>query len=294
MEQTNERLTQRGYLSSEVATKDLEGGKKIANFAINTAKKGEEANYVYVQAWDENADKVKNLKKGELVEVTGKFNTYKENTNFVINDVKKVDLTETLSFKGNLTKDAATKEVGDDKKKITNFTIAHKDGDDKTLFLKCNAWHESLKKYNSPADLLKQGDFIEVKGYYSKEYAAYDNVPEDKKHLLKELKTNENAKVELKPYEVMTKDLVVTELSVISHQLKRSATPEQKDNHLVEAVTSGNYKEVEIALKSGADKNAIKPEHLGKLSEKQKKAVTDVISKFDINAEKKNNGMKLS
>ena len=279
-----EPLTCKGYLGNDPEVKTLDGGKQVANFSINTAAKGENPVWQKVQVWEENIQKTEGLKKGDLIELSGNYGKEYElkqgahagefRKDFVAKDVKKVSAErETLTFKGNLVDDSVTKEIGEPKVKVSTFSIGYNDGEDKSKYVNCQAWHNSVS-YNTPVDHLKKGDFVELSGYLGKEYTLNKGAHEGEKR----------------------RDLVVTECKVISHQLKRSASQEEKNGHLVEAVRAGNYKEVGIALKSGADKNAIKPEHYKGLSEKQNKAITDVIAKQDLKqeqGEKKNSGIKI-
>ncbi len=278
-----EPLTCKGYLGNDPEVKTLDGGKQVANFVINTAAKEENPVWQKVQIWEENIKKSEGLKKGDLIELSGNYGKEYElkqgdhagefRKDFVAKDITKLSADkETLTFKGNLVDNSVTKELGEPKTKVSTFSIGYSE-DDKSKYVNCQAWNNSVK-YNTPVDLLKKGDFVEVSGHLGKEYTLQ----------------NGEHKGETR------RDLIVTECKVISHQMKRSANQEEKDGHLVEAVKTGNYKEVGIALQSGADKKAIKPEHFSGLSEKQTKAVNDVVTKHELKqeqGEKKNSGIKM-
>lgn len=100
----------------------------------------------------------------------------KTKTEFIATDVvslqSKKELTENVkersTLKGNLGQDPVFIEVNG-KKTVAAFSIAvKKDGNDTPYWQQIQVWNEGIEK--NKIAMLKKGDFVELKGYYGKEY----------------------------------------------------------------------------------------------------------------------------
>lgn len=192
-ESTKKTETLKGRLGSEIEFNDvkLKGStevKKVVTFSLADNSKGKEPVWHNVQIWEDKFPKnIKEIKKGDLVELKGYNKTFetkagegKTKTEFVATDVishqaksaKTENVKERHTLKGNLGQDPVVSRVGDDKR-VAAFSIAiKKDGSDKPQWQQVQVWNEGIEK-NKISDL-KKGDFVELKGYYGKEYQNKD------------------------------------------------------------------------------------------------------------------------
>ena len=260
----------RGNLGQDVVVQAVQtkenGLKDVANFSI-AIKDGENTKWVNCEAWEKNIEKVKDLKKGEFVELKGilkdEYTTAKNETKRDLLVFDSTKLSQTV--KGNLGADVVIKEVGEPAKKVANFSIAVKEGET-TKWINCQAWEKNVEKVNE----LKKGDFVEIKGILGKEYG------EDKK-----------------------RDLIVSDSTTlkVAESIKETKGLSTVDTDLISSVEKGDYKGVGAALKSGANPDLIKKDHLSALSEKTQKSITDTIDKFKLTGEvddvQKKNKMKI-
>lgn len=194
-EESNKKTeTLKGRLGSEIEFNDvkLKGSaevKKVATFSLADNSKGKEPVWHNVQLWEDKFPKnIKDIKKGDLVELKGYTKTFetkagegKTKTEFVATDVashqvknaKTENVKERHTLKGNLGQDPVISKVGEDKR-VAAFSIAvKKDGSDKPEWQQVQVWNEGIEK-NKISDL-KKGDFVELKGYYGKEYQNKQN-----------------------------------------------------------------------------------------------------------------------
>lgn len=68
---TKEQKSVTGYLGGDVSYKELDGGKKVANFQVSSGLQDGKPSFQSVTVWGELAEKAANLKKGEKVSVSG-------------------------------------------------------------------------------------------------------------------------------------------------------------------------------------------------------------------------------
>ncbi len=283
-EQTKqEKVSIEGFVASISDSKKFDSGKEVINVSIGS-KTGEETTYKNVQVWNDSTKNANfnlgEIKKGDQVKITGYPGEYKEKefisvTN--VKDIEKLDKQQTTkvteSVVGNLTIDPKKQAVGENN--VYSFSVGINKEGEETKFVNVNAW-EKDNKNNVNKDLYelstaKQGDLVEVKGYYKEN--EYKN------------KEGETKKDNV---------FIATSYNTISSQLSRKATIEEKNEYLNNAIKGGNFKEVDVALKAGADIKLAKDSDLSSLSEKQQSAIKDVISRNELFAEKKNtNNVKM-
>ncbi|MDR3262962.1 MAG: single-stranded DNA-binding protein [Clostridiales bacterium] len=69
-------ITAVGRLTRDVETKELDGGKKVANFTVaaNDGGKEDSANFLNVELWNDRTKAAEFLQKGSLISVSGKLN----------------------------------------------------------------------------------------------------------------------------------------------------------------------------------------------------------------------------
>jgi single-stranded DNA-binding protein len=282
---TKQKATYEGYVASISEPKKLDSGKEIVTVTIGSSNPEGTKEYKTAQLWFDEKSTVKStelpFKKGDTIKVSGMESTTvgkdeKQYTSLAANikDLAKIEKnkTESLTIKGNVVNDPTSKSVGENK--VTSFSIAiNKEGEEKPEFVKVSAWDKNQKgeinKDLYSLSTAKKGDFVELTGF---------------------VKPNEytNDKGE----KVVSNDFVATGIKTISTSLARNASVEQKNEYLLKAVQSGNFKEVDVALKAGADIKLAKTYDLSSLTEKQQKAITDIISKAEL-GEKKNNSIKM-
>lgn len=260
----------RGNLGQDVVVETIQtkekGEKEVANFSI-AIKDGENTKWVNCEAWEKNIEKVRDLKKGEFVELKGilkdEYTTAKNETKRDLLVFESTKLSQTI--KGNLGADVVIKEVGEPTKKVANFSIAIKEGET-TKWINCQAWEKNIDKVND----LKKGDFVEIKGILGKEYG------EDKK-----------------------RDLIVSDSTTlkIAEALKETNGLKTPDTDLISGVEKGDYKAVGAALKAGGNPDLIKEDHYKGLSEKTRQSVTDTVENFKLTGKieepQKKNKMKV-
>jgi single-stranded DNA-binding protein len=231
----------------KVMTKE-KGEKEVANFSI-AIKEGEGTKFINCEAWEKNIDKVKDLKKGDFVELNGvskeEYTTAKGEKKQDFNVYDATSLNKTI--KGNLGVDPIIKNVNE--KEVANFSIAYKEGEE-TKWINCQAWEKNIDKIKD----LKKGDFVELKGTLGKEYG------EDKK-----------------------RDLIVNDSKTLKVYEGKSAST--SDDLLIDGVKKGDIKSVEDALNKGANPDSIKPEHFKGVTEKTEKAIANTIDKFKLTGE---------
>lgn len=185
----------KGRLGSEIEFNDvkLKGStdiKKVATFSLADNSKGKDPVWHNVQIWEDKFPKnIKEIKKGDLIELKGYNKTFetkagegKTKTEFVATDVvshqaksakaakaaKAENVKERHTLKGNLGQDPVITKVGDDKT-VAAFSIAvKKDGSDQPHWQQVQVWNDGIEK--NKISELKKGDFVELKGYYGKEY----------------------------------------------------------------------------------------------------------------------------
>lgn len=262
--------TLRGNLGQDVVVETIQtkekGEKEVANFSI-AIKDGENTKWVNCEAWEKNIEKVRDLKKGEFVELKGilkdEYTTAKNETKRDLLVFESTKLSQTI--KGNLGADVVIKEVGEPTKKVANFSIAIKEGET-TKWINCQAWEKNIEKVSD----LKKGDFVEIKGILGKEYG------EDKK-----------------------RDLIVSDSTTlkVAEALKESNALKTPDTDLISGVEKGDYKAVGAALKAGGNPDLIKEDHYKGLSDKTRKSVTDTVESFKLTGKieepQKKNKMKV-
>lgn len=260
----------RGNLGQDVVVETIQtkekGEKEVANFSI-AIKDGENTKWVNCEAWEKNIEKVRDLKKGEFVELKGilkdEYTTAKNETKRDLLVFESTKLSQTI--KGNLGADVVIKEVGEPTKKVANFSIAIKEGET-TKWINCQAWEKNIEKVND----LKKGDFVEIKGILGKEYG------EDKK-----------------------RDLIVSDSTTlkVAEALKETNALKTPDTDLISGVEKGDYKAVGAALKAGGNPDLIKEDHYKGLSEKTRQSVTDTVENFKLTGKieepQKKNKMKV-
>ena len=181
----------KGRLGSDIEFNDVkikgsETTKKVATFSVADNSKGEKPEWHNVQMWEEKFPKnITDIKKGDMVELKGYNKSFdvkagegekKTKTEFVATEVvshqaKKAQSESTkerVTLKGNLGQEPVITKVKDDKT-VAAFSIAVKqEGSDKPNWQQVQVWNEAIEK-NKITDL-KKGDFVEMKGYYGKEY----------------------------------------------------------------------------------------------------------------------------
>lgn len=260
----------RGNLGQDVVVETIQtkekGEKEVANFSI-AIKDGENTKWVNCEAWEKNIEKVRDLKKGEFVELKGilkdEYTTAKNETKRDLLVFESTKLSQTI--KGNLGADVVIKEVGEPTKKVANFSIAIKEGET-TKWINCQAWEKNIEKVSD----LKKGDFVEIKGILGKEYG------EDKK-----------------------RDLIVSDSTTlkVAEALKETNALKTPDTDLISGVEKGDYKAVGAALKAGGNPDLIKEDHYKGLSDKTRKSVTDTVESFKLTGKieepQKKNKMKV-
>lgn len=260
----------RGNLGQDVVVETIQtkekGEKEVANFSI-AIKDGENTKWVNCEAWEKNIEKVRDLKKGEFVELKGilkdEYTTAKNETKRDLLVFESTKLSQTI--KGNLGADVVIKEVGEPTKKVANFSIAIKEGET-TKWINCQAWEKNIEKVSD----LKKGDFVEIKGILGKEYG------EDKK-----------------------RDLIVSDSTTlkVAEALKENNALKTPDTDLISGVEKGDYKAVGAALKAGGNPDLIKEDHYKGLSDKTRKSVTDTVESFKLTGKieepQKKNKMKV-
>lgn len=174
-----------GRLGQDSTTKKVQtekGEKQVATFSIADNSDKNSVKWNNVQLWDKQIPK-EPLKKGDLVELQGyykSFDTAKgQKEEFVATKVISHKLKEEKAqtekkvetIKGNLGQNPEFKKVGD--KNVAAFSIGYKSENDKTTWQNIQAWEESIEKNKVYA--LKKGDFVELKGYFGKEYQTKNN-----------------------------------------------------------------------------------------------------------------------
>lgn len=265
MSKINETL--RGNIGKDVEVGEIQtkenGMKPVANFSI-AIKDGAETKWINCEAWDKNIDKVKNLKKGDFIELNGvykaEYTTGKGETKKDFNVFEATQLNQTI--KGNIGSEPTIKEINT--KNVANFSVAVKEGEN-TKWVNCQAWEKNVDSVKD----LKKGDFVELKGTLGKEYG------EDKK-----------------------RDLVVSETKILKLNESKAVELSDTDKTLIESVKAGDHKSVGNALKAGGNPSVITKEHYKALDEKKGKVIADTIEHFKINgtldeSKKKNNGIKM-
>lgn len=219
---TNEDSTKKieslkGRLGSDIEFKDVTTkageAKKVAAFSVAENSKDKETVWHNVQMWEEKFPKnIQDIKKGDLVELKGYNKAFETKagetktefiaTEVVSHEVKKKEaetVKERVTLKGNLGQDPVMTKVGDDKT-VAAFSIAvKKDGSDTPNWQQVQVWNEGIEK-NKITDL-KKGDFVELKGYYGKEY--------------------QNAKQETK------QDFVLEESKLLKHAHEKELAPKK-------------------------------------------------------------------
>lgn len=170
-----EKITQDGYVAEDIkieAAVSKEGKPfSVANFSIVFNNESEKKEYRPVSAYGENIDKVKTLKKGDLIRLEGTEHEYTKKsgekaTSISLLDcevLKAVKRQKMVSLKGNLKNDVelidiTTKEG--EKVKVANFSIIYNIEDGKKAYQAVSAYGKNASKV---ADL-KQGDFIHIQG----------------------------------------------------------------------------------------------------------------------------------
>jgi single-stranded DNA-binding protein len=181
--------TLKGRLGSDIHFKDVPTkangvAKKVATFSLAENLPGKDTAWHNVQLWEDKFPKnIKDIKKGDLVELKGNTRTFetkagegKTKTEFVATQVashqaKKAqteNVKERVTLKGNLGQDPVVRKTPDNKT-VAGFSIAiKKDGSDKPNWQQVQVWNEAIEK--NKITNLKKGDFVELKGYYGKEY----------------------------------------------------------------------------------------------------------------------------
>lgn len=285
MEEKQTKKTVTGYIASISDVKKFDSGKEVINLSIGTNQKDDKGQTVFVNAsvWFDPSKKGQDsssfkFSKGNNVEVKGVDSIYKEKPVFTVfpSDVKLLEnkKSETITVKGNIANDLKNSLVGDNK--VTSFSLAvQKEGADKPDFVNVYGWEKNkdgvVNKDLYELSTGKKGDFVELSGYYK---------PNNY--------TDNNGK------NVERNDLIITSYKTISSSLSRNSSQEIKDTYLINSLNSGNFKEVEVALKSGANLDLAKKHDITKHSEKQQKAINDVISRYELSLEKKNSkGLKM-
>ncbi|OFZ01098.1 MAG: hypothetical protein A3K10_00385 [Bacteroidetes bacterium RIFCSPLOWO2_12_FULL_31_6] len=252
------------------------GEKEIANFSI-AIKEGDKTNWINCEAWEKNIDKVRNLKKGDFVELSGvhkeEYTTKKGDTKKDFSVYEATQLNKTI--KGNIGADVTVKTVAPGKD-VANFSVAVKEGET-SKWVNCQAWGANIDKVRD----LKKGDFVELKGALGKEYG------EEKKRDL--IVTESHT---LKVSEAHSKGTTMSEQEKPKTETKVSAA----DKALIDGVAKGDTKAVGAALKNGGNPEILKKDHFKGLTEKSEKAITNMIDKFKISgdvSEPKKKGMKI-
>lgn len=214
--------TLKGRLGSDIEFTDVklkgkEETKKVGTFSVADNSKGKDPVWHNVQMWEDKFPKnIKDIKKGDLVELKGYNKSFqvkaveaKTKTEFVVTEVlshqakkeKAETVKEKVTLKGNLGQDPIITKVKDDKI-VAGFSIAvKKDGSEKPQWQQVQVWNEGIEK-NKIANL-KKGDFVELKGYYGKEY--------------------QNKNQETK------QDLVLEECKVLAESKKNEIIPERNE-----------------------------------------------------------------
>lgn len=170
-----EKITQDGYVAEDIkieAAVSKEGKPfSVANFSIVFNNESEKKEYRPVSAYGENIDKVKTLKKGDLIRIVGTEQEYTKKSGEKAASIslldcevlKAVKRQKMVSLKGNLKNDVelidiTTKEG--EKVKVANFSIIYNIEDGKKAYQAVSAYGKNASKV---ADL-KQGDFIHIQG----------------------------------------------------------------------------------------------------------------------------------
>ncbi len=239
------------------------GDKPIARFAIYSKNGTEKSVITNCIAWDTNIPKVENLEKDDLVEIKGSYGkvfttkTGETKQDFIVKECVKLN----SSLKGNIGKgfgdnpDIVIKEING--KKVANFSICINEDSDSKKWYNCQAWGDKIKGVEN----YKQGDFVELKGVFGKEY--------------------KNQKDEIKhDFIVNSTTMIISSNERIQNKAAESFN--EKDKPLVEAVRNGDYKAVEQALKNGGNSDSITADHYKNLSEKAKQAIENTIDKFNM------------
>lgn len=169
------KITQDGYVAEDIkieAAVSKEGKPfSVANFSIVFNNESEKKEYRPVSAYGENIDKVKILKKGDLIRLEGTEHEYTKKSGEKAASISLLDCEvlkaakrqKMVSLKGNLKNDVelidiTTKEG--EKVKVANFSIIYNIEDGKKAYQAVSAYGKNASKV---ADL-KKGDFIHVQG----------------------------------------------------------------------------------------------------------------------------------
>lgn len=169
------KITQDGYVAEDIkieAAVSKEGKPfSVANFSIVFNNESEKKEYRPVSAYGENIDKVKTLKKGDLIRLEGTEHEYTKKsgekaTSISLLDcevLKAVKRQNMVSMKGNLTNDIELIDITTnegEKVKVANFSIVYKNENGEKAYQAVSAYGKNALKV---ADL-KKGDFIHVQG----------------------------------------------------------------------------------------------------------------------------------
>lgn len=166
--------TLKGYLGCDskiINVKLNYGTSKVATFALSESQKPESHN---VQIWGRNIPSIP-LKKGDYVELDG-FNKTFDTANgkkqeFVATQVtahkKAEEIKRAATIKGNLGQDPVfTKsKKGED---VAAFSLKYKNEFNQTNWQNVQVWKNNIEKLKIRE--LRKGDFVEIKGYYGKEF----------------------------------------------------------------------------------------------------------------------------
>lgn len=169
------KITQDGYVAEDIkieAAVSKEGKPfSVANFSIVFNNESEKKEYRPVSAYGENIDKIKTLKKGDLIRLEGTEHEYTKKsgekaTSISLLDcevLKAVKRQNMVSMKGNLTNDIELIDITTnegEKVKVANFSIVYKNENGEKAYQAVSAYGKNASKV---ADL-KKGDFIHVQG----------------------------------------------------------------------------------------------------------------------------------
>ncbi len=174
----SKELTISGRLGADAKLSESKNEKKpVLTFSVAEKVDGDKVKWHNVQVWDKKIPE-QQLKKGDEVELKGYLKTFTSDKGsaeeFVANKVTylqsaPIRITDTL--KGNLGQDPAMKKVGE--KDVAAFSIGWKNEKDEKMWQNVQVWDKNIEK-NKIMDL-KKGDFVELKGYYGKEYQNKHN-----------------------------------------------------------------------------------------------------------------------
>jgi single-stranded DNA-binding protein len=175
----------KGRLGSDAKLSESKNDKKpVLTFSVAESIEKDKVKWHNVQVWDKKIPE-QTLKKGDEVELKGYLKTFDTSKGpqeeFVANRVTfiqsaPIKVSDTL--KGNLGQDPEFKKIGE--KNVAAFSIGVKTDKDEKLWQNVQVWDKNIEK--NKITELKKGDFVELKGYYGKEYQNKHN--ENKKDFI--------------------------------------------------------------------------------------------------------------